>query len=101
MLGELGGVYMNKPQYVASGGADNIKREQKYYYSLPKPRLQSMAVFDEISGVQDKISGVQVCRLILVDKYIGNIFPRQANSFEYVDVCVVWEQLWTVCHRAL
>ena len=28
-------------------------------------RLQSMAVFDEISGVQDKISGVPVCRLIL------------------------------------
>ncbi len=56
-----------------------------------------MAVFDDISGVQDKISGVQVCRLILqesqvckcadlADKYIGNIFPRQANSFEHVDV---------------
>ncbi len=28
-------------------------------------RLQSMAVLDEISGVQDKISGVQVCRPIL------------------------------------
>ena len=39
----------------------------------------------------------QVCRLVLqksqvckcadlVDKYIGNIFPQQANSFEHVDV---------------
>jgi hypothetical protein len=38
-------------------------------------RLQSMAVFyeisgvrDKISGVQDKISGVQVCRLIILQK---------------------------------
>ena len=53
----------------------------------------------------DEISGVQVCRLILqksqvcncadlvlnmceklVDKYISNICPQRANSFEHVDV---------------
>ena len=31
-----------------------------------------------------KITSVQVCRL--VDKYISNIFPWQAKSFEHVDI---------------
>ncbi len=39
-------------------------------------RLQSMTVFDEISGVQDKISGVQVCRLspnLKVELVLNNV----------------------------
>ena len=73
-------------------------------------RLQSMAVFDEISGAQDKISGVQVCRLVLqksqvckcadlVDKYIGNTSHSKQIVLNMLTFCVVWEQLCTIYHR--
>ena len=47
-----------------------------HHITTCQTRLQSMTVFDEISGVQDKISGVQVCRLspnLKVELVLNNV----------------------------